>query len=70
LRKQDRPDDFRDCRVLFVLPCNAAACVGNYFSAEVYSMRNWNTWREAEFHLRDLREKGIVRFAAVDSSTI
>ena len=70
MSKQARPADFRDCRVLFILPCNAAACVGNYFSAEVYSMRNWNTWREAESHLRDLREKGIVRFAAVDSSTI
>jgi hypothetical protein len=33
-------------------------------------MRNWNTWREAESHLKDLRKKGIVRFAAVDSSTI
>jgi hypothetical protein len=33
-------------------------------------MRNWNTWREADSHLRDLREKGIVMFAAVDSSTI
>ena len=62
--------DFRDCRVLLILPCNAAACVGNYFSAEVYSMRNWNTWREAESHLKDLREDGTVRFAAVDSSTI
>jgi hypothetical protein len=68
--KRDRPVDFRDYRVLFILPCNAAACVRNYFSAEVYSMMNWNTWREAESHLRDLREKGIVRFAAVDSSTI
>jgi hypothetical protein len=66
----NRPADFRDCRVLFLLPCNAAACVGNYFSAEVYSMRNWNAWREADSHLRDLREKGVVRFAAVDSSTI
>jgi hypothetical protein len=33
-------------------------------------MRNWNTWREAESHLRDFRGKGLVRFAAVDSSTI
>lgn len=70
MSNQDRPADFRDCRVLFLLPCNAAACVGNYFSAEVYSMRNWNTWQEAESHLRDLREKGVVRFAAVDSSII
>ena len=68
--KQDRSADFRDCMVLFILPCNAAACVGNYFSAEVYSMRNWNTWREADSQLRDFREKGIVRLAAVDSSTI
>lgn len=70
MRKRDHPADFRDCRILFLLPCNAAACIGNYFSAEVYSMRNWNTWREAESHLGDLRGKGFVRFAAVDSSTI
>ncbi len=70
MSKQDRPADFRDCKAMFILPCNAAACVGNYFSAEVYSMRNWNTWREADSQLRDLRENGIVRFAAVDSSTI
>lgn len=70
MSKQDRPVDFHDCRVLFILPCNAAACVGNYFSAEVYSMRNWNTWREADSRLKDLRQKGIVRLAAVDSSTI
>ena len=70
MSKQDRTADFRDCRVLFILPCNAAACVGNYFSVEVYSMRNWNTWREADSRLRDLREKGMVRLAAVDSSTI
>lgn len=70
MSKQDWLAGFRECRVLFILPCNAAACVGNYFSTEVYSMRNWNTWREADSHLRDLREKGIVRFAAVDCSTI
>ena len=68
--ERDRPHGFLDCRVLFLLPCNAAACVGNYFSAEVYSSRKWNTWREAESRLRDLREDGTVRFAAVDSSTI
>ena len=70
MSNQCRPADFHDCKVVFILPCNAAACVGNYFSAEVYSMRNWNTWREADSRLKDLRQKGIVRLAAVDSSTI
>jgi hypothetical protein len=56
--------------VLLILPCNAAACVGNYFKAEIYSRRGWNTWREADANLHDLREKGRVAFAAVDSSTL
>ena len=62
--------DFRDARALFLLPCNAAACVGDYFRAEVYSKRGWNTWRDADAGLRDLRERGRVGFAAVDSSTL
>ena len=62
--------DFRNARVLLILPCNAAACVGNYFRAEVYSRCGWNTWREADANLRDLREEGRVAFAAVDSSTL
>ncbi len=56
--------------VLLVLPCNAAACVGNYFRAEVYRKSGWNTWREADALLRDLREQGRVAFAAVDSSIL
>lgn len=57
-------------RVLLLLPCNAAACVGNYFEAEVYRASGWNTWREADWLLRDLREHGLVAFAAVDSSIL
>jgi hypothetical protein len=57
-------------RVLLLLPCNAAACVGNYFRAEVYRASGWNTWREADALLRDLRCKGQVVFAAVDSSIL
>jgi hypothetical protein len=57
-------------QVLLILPCNAAACVGNYFRAEVYRKSGWNTWREADFLLRDLREQGRVAFAAVDSSIL
>jgi hypothetical protein len=56
--------------VLLILPCNAAACVGNYFRAEVYRKSGWNTWREADWLLRDLRQEGKVAFAAVDSSTL
>jgi len=62
--------DFRAVQAMFLLPCNAAAYVGNYFRAEVYSKRGWNTWREADAGLRDLREMGRVGFAAVDSSTL
>lgn len=57
-------------RVLLILPCNGAACVGNYFRAEVYRESGWNTWREADAQLRDLRAKGRVAFAAVDSSIL
>ena len=62
--------DLRNARVLLILPCNAAACVGNYFRAEVYRKAGWNTWREADIRLRDLREAGRVPFAAVDSSIL
>ncbi len=57
-------------KVLLVLPCNAAACVGDYFRAEVYRASEWNTWREADHLLRDLRVEGRVAFAAVDSSVL
>lgn len=60
----------RHAQVLLILPCNAAACVGNYFRAEVYRQSGWNTWREADWLLRDLRRAGRVAFAAVDSSTL
>ena len=56
--------------VLLILPCNAAACVGDYFRAEIYRKSGWNTWREADALLRDLREEGRVVFAAVDSSIL
>ena len=62
--------NLRRAQVLLVLPCNAAACVGNYFQAEVYRKNGWNTWREADLLLRDLREEGRVAFAAVDSSIL
>jgi len=57
-------------QALLILPCNAAACVGNYFRAEVYRKSGWNTWREADWLLRDLRKQGLVAFAAVDSSIL
>jgi len=62
--------DLRRAEALLILPCNAAACVGNYFRAEVYRASGWNTWREADTLLRDLREEGRVAFAAVDSSIL
>jgi len=62
--------NLKNVRILLILPCNAAACIGNYFYAETYSKNGWNTWREADMLLRDLREKGKVAFAAVDSSTL
>ena len=62
--------DLRYAEVLLILPCNAAACVGNYFRAEVYRKSGWNTWREADLLLRDLRKQGRVAFAAVDSSIL
>ena len=57
-------------RVLLIPPCNAAACVGNYFRAEVYRASGWNTWRKADALLRDLCEQGRVAFAAVDGSIL
>lgn len=62
--------DFSKAKALLILPCNAAACMGNYFKAESYSKRKWNTWREADLNFRALRKKGKVALAAVDSSTL
>lgn len=62
--------DFKKAKTLLILPCNASACIGNYFKAEYYSSRKWNTWREADSNLSDLRKKGIVGLAAVDSVTL
>lgn len=62
--------DLRRADVLLLLPCNTAACVGNYFRAEVYRKSGWNTWREADYLLRDLRKQGRVAFTAVDSSIL
>jgi hypothetical protein len=57
-------------KVLLILPCNAGACVGNYFQADLYSPGRWNVWREADNKLSDLRKEGLVAFAAVDSSSL
>lgn len=62
--------DLCRARVLLILPCNAAACVGNYFRAEVYKITGWNTWREADANLQDLRREGRVALAAFDSSIL
>lgn len=62
--------DLKNARTLLILPCNAAACIGNYFRAETYSKNGWNTWREADILLRELRKRGQVAFAALDSSTL
>jgi len=63
-------NSLKKSRVLLILPCNAAACIGNYFRAETYTKKGWNTWREADFRLHDLRAEGKVAFAAVDSSVL
>jgi len=62
--------DLRNARAMLILPCNAAACVGNYFHAEIYRANGRNTWREADAALQGPREKGLVVFAAVDSSIL
>jgi hypothetical protein len=62
--------DLRRAQVLLILPCNAAACVGNYFRTDVYRKSGWNTWLEADLLLWDLRQQGKVAFAAVDSSIL
>jgi len=62
--------NLKKAHTLLILPCNAAACVGNYFRAETYTKKGWNTWKEADLRLRDLRSKGKVAFAAEDSSTL
>ena len=60
----------KNARFLLILPCNAAACIGNYFRAETYTKKGWNTWKEADLCLSDLRSKRMVAFAALDSSTL
>lgn len=60
----------KKARVLLILPCNAAACIGDYFRAETYTKKGWNTWKEADACLSGLRSRGLVAFAAVDSSTL
>jgi hypothetical protein len=60
----------RKARVLLILTCNAAACTGNYFRAETYTKKGWNAWKEADACLRDLRNEGLLAFAAMDSSTL
>lgn len=60
----------KNAQLLVILPCNAAACVGNYFRADVYTKKNWNTWKEADDCFRGLRSQEKVALAAVDSSTL
>ncbi|TRZ48779.1 hypothetical protein D4Q80_03285 [bacterium] len=62
--------DLKSAHILLILPCNAAACIGNYFRAETYTKKGWNTWKEADACLSDLRNKKLVAFAAMDSSTL
>src|SRR3989338_5061120 len=62
--------NLKNARILLILPCNAAACIGNYFRAETYTKKGWNTWKEADACLSDLRSKKLVAFAAMDSSTL
>jgi hypothetical protein len=57
-------------RCLLILPCNAGACTGDYFNADS-KRKPWNSlWREADLTFRDLRSKGRLALAAVDSSTL
>jgi hypothetical protein len=57
-------------RCLLILQCNAGACNGDYFNADS-KRKPWNSlWREADFAFRDIRNKGRIVFAAVDSSTL
>jgi hypothetical protein len=53
-----------------ICPAMRRPAWGNYFRAEMYREGGWNTWREADYLLRDLREDGRVAFAAVDSSIL
>lgn len=41
-----------------------------HFRVETYTKKGWNTWKEADLRLHDLRNKEIVAFAALDSSTL
>ena len=63
-------NDLKSARILLILPCNAAACIGDYFRAETYTKKGWNTWKEADTCLSDLRSKKLVALAAMDSSTL
>ena len=63
-------NNLKSARILLILPCNAAACIGDYFRAETYTKKGWNTWKEADSCLSDLRSKKLVAFAAMDSSTL
>jgi hypothetical protein len=60
----------KNARLLVILTCNAGACMGDYFRAEAYTKKGWNTWKEADACLRDLRIKEKVAFAAADSCTL
>jgi hypothetical protein len=68
--KKIRLRSLKNARILLILPCNAAACIGDYFRAEVYTEKEWNTWKEADFCLSEHRYNGKVAFAALDSSTL
>ncbi|OGW80251.1 MAG: hypothetical protein A3B72_02630 [Omnitrophica bacterium RIFCSPHIGHO2_02_FULL_45_28] len=58
-------------KTLLLLPCNAGACNGDYFNSDSSKGKVWNgLWREADLAFRDLRNKGEIAFAAVDSSTL
>ncbi len=63
-------NDLKSARILLILPCNAAACTGDYFRAETYTKKGWNTWKEADACFSDLRRKKSVALAALDSSTL
>jgi hypothetical protein len=66
----DHLNSIEKAKVLLILPCNAAACVGNYFMADFHGPSRWNVWREADTRLKDIRKEGLVAFAAVDSSIL
>jgi hypothetical protein len=65
-----RLKNLKNSRILLILTCNAAACLGDYFKAGAYTKKGRNTWTVADACLRDLRNKGLVAFAAMDSSIL